>query len=105
LKERSLKNWLNPGRNPKKIKLKIEYGERVCAKTTAYQNPLSGQIGFGCLFWQTEKRTKTIPINFEKASVLEGDEYQSFRLVLQKEKNDRKIDYKLSITFVFFDTF
>jgi len=61
-------------------------------------------IGFGCLFWQTEKRTKTIPINFEKASVLEGDEYQSFRLVLQKEKNDRKIDYKLSMTNGLFDT-
>lgn len=90
--------------SPEKIKLKIEYGERVCARTTAYQNPLSGQIGFGCLFWQTEKRTKTIPINFERASVLEGEEYQSFRLVLQKDKDARKIDYKLSMTNGLFDT-
>lgn len=89
---------------PKKVKIKIEYGEKVCAKTTAYQNPLSGQIGFGCLFWQTEIRTKTIPINFEKASVLEGDEYQSFRLVLEKDTQARKIHYQLSMTNGLFDT-
>ncbi len=89
---------------PKKIKLKIEYGERVCARTTAYQNPLSGQIGFGCLFWSTEKRTKTVPIDFSKASVLEGDEYQSFRLVLEKDKVSRNLNYNLTMTNGLFDT-
>lgn len=89
---------------PKKIKVKIEYGERVCARTVAHQNPLSGQLGFSCLFYQTEKRTKTIPINFEKASVLDAGEYQSLRLVIKKDKDDRKIDYGLSITNGMFDS-
>lgn len=88
---------------PKKVKLKIEYGERVCARTTAYQNPLSGQLGFGCLFWKTEKRTKTVPIDFSKASVLEGDEYQSFRLVLEKDKESRSLSYDLTMTNGLFD--
>ena len=78
---------------PKKVKIKIEYGERVCARTTAYQNPLSGQIGFGCLFWKTEKRTKTIPLNFEKASVLEGEEFmlKVYNECMKWEESEREL--------------
>tara|TARA_R110000868_G_scaffold72133_5_gene210409 strand:- start:3059 stop:3688 length:630 start_codon:yes stop_codon:yes gene_type:complete len=89
---------------PKKVKIKVEYGEKVCARTIMHQNPLSGQLGFSCLIYTTEKRSKTIPINFENASVLDGDEFQSLRLVISKTREAAKLDYKLSITNGMFDT-
>lgn len=91
-------------RTPKKIALKVEYGERVCARTVAHQNPLSGQLGFSCLFYQTEKRSQTINLDFSMASALEGDEAQSLRLVLSKDRDARKLDHQLKITNGLFDS-
>lgn len=88
---------------PKKVVLKVEYGERVCARVVAYQNPLSNQLGFDCLFYETQKRTKTIHLDFSKASVLDGEESQSFRLVLNKHIDQRKIGHKLKVTNGSFD--
>lgn len=89
---------------PKKIAIKVEYGERVCARTVAHQNPLSGQLGFSCLFYQTEKRSKTINLDFTAASALEGNESQSLRLVLSKDRDDRKLEHQLRITNGLFDS-
>lgn len=89
--------------SPKKIALKVEYGERVCARTVAHQNPLSGQLGFSCLFYQTEKRSKTINLDFSSASALEGDETQSLRLVISKDPDARKLNHQLKITNGLFD--
>ncbi|MBH47194.1 MAG: hypothetical protein CME71_03385 [Halobacteriovorax sp.] len=89
---------------PRKVKIKIEYGEKICARTVMHQNPLSGELGFSCLIYTTEKRSKTIPIDFENASVLNGDESQSYRLVLSKTREAAKLNYKLAITNGMFDT-
>lgn len=83
---------------PDKIKLKIEYGERVCDRMVATQNPISGGLGFDCLFYKTEKRSKTIHLDFSKASALLGDEHQSLRLVIHKDRDSRTFEHKLVIT-------
>lgn len=88
---------------PDKVKLKIEYGERVCAQIVATQNPLNGQLGLDCLFHKTEKRSKTIHLDFSKASALIGDEHQSLRLVLHKTPDQKSIEHQLTITDGLFD--
>ena len=90
-------------KTPEKVVLKIEYGERVCAKMVAYQNPYSKQLGFDCMFYQTQKRSKNITLNFKKASALQGDEYQSMRIVLNKDADDRTFKHELAFTNGFFD--
>jgi hypothetical protein len=88
---------------PKKVRLKIEYGERVCDRIVPVQNPANGALGLDCLFYKTMKRSKTIHLDFSKASVLEGSETQSLRLILNKNLDQKNIKHKLQITNGHFD--
>ncbi len=88
---------------PEKVKLKIEYGERVCARVVPMQGPYSNELSFACLFHKTEKRSKTIHLDFSKASVLQGDEHQSLRLVINKDPEQKSLAHTLNITDGLFD--
>ncbi|OUS00208.1 hypothetical protein A9Q84_03215 [Halobacteriovorax marinus] len=57
---------------PDKVTINFTEKYRTCLKTIAYQNPLSGQIGFGCRFHSYETREDSITIDFSDRK-LEGE--------------------------------
>lgn len=72
---------------PDKVTIKFKERYKSCQKTIAHKNPLSGQIGFSCLFSISEYREEEIEIDFSDRK-LEGDsEVIKVRLVKLNSSN------------------
>ncbi|PIK16027.1 hypothetical protein [Halobacteriovorax sp. JY17] len=72
---------------PDDVTIKFKEKYRVCQKTVAHQNPLSGQIGFSCLFSTTEYREETIQLDFSDRKLEGESEVIKVRLVKLDSRN------------------
>lgn len=72
---------------PDKVTIKFDEKFRKCEKTVAFQNPLSGQIGFGCLFHSSKNREDSITIDLSDRPLQGDSEYIEVKLVKLASSN------------------
>lgn len=102
--------------SPEKVTIKFKEKVRVCMKTIAHKNPLSGQIGFSCRNSIYELRDESIEIDFSDRELKSDSEFIKVRLVKLdsrnkgfinasfKDESGRGITSSESGTFLFFGT-
>ncbi|ATH08232.1 hypothetical protein BIY24_09800 [Halobacteriovorax marinus] len=72
---------------PDKVTIKFNERYRSCKKTVAHQNPLSGQIGFSCMYLSSEVREDSITIDFSDRPLKGESEAIKVRLVKLSARN------------------
>jgi len=72
---------------PDKVTIKFNERYRSCKKTVAHQNPLSGQIGFSCMYLSSEVREDSITIDFSDRELKGDSEAIRVRLVKLDSRN------------------
>ncbi|CBW26900.1 putative exported protein [Halobacteriovorax marinus SJ] len=73
--------------SPDKVTIKFKERYRSCKKTVAHQNPLSGQIGFSCMYSSSEFRDDSITIDFSDRPLKGDSEAIKVRLVKLSASN------------------
>ncbi|GEM_PF-3737799 len=73
--------------SPNKVTVKFKEKIRVCKKTIAHKNPLSGDIGFSCLRSSYELRDESIEIDFSDRELTKDSEFIKVSLVKLDSRN------------------
>lgn len=78
--------------SPERVELTIHYDQRYCADDLSQFNPLTGRLLYRCLVHKSEKREKTIHIDFRKSPKLASGQEEVYQIKLNKELDDKDIE-------------